>query len=95
MHGPSRNEAEQFREIEEHIYLIECLIGRIAALAASTSAKGQLGRAERTRGSLNEGSQVLATLRDLHQRLREKGEGHEAAANAADGPSSVPPDLAG
>jgi hypothetical protein len=87
---------DDLREIDEHIYQIECLIGRVAAIAAARSAAGNRDQAKRARGTLSDGSDVLAVLRDLRHQLLRKRAHHEAPINAELARLfEPPPDLAG
>ncbi len=82
MPPPPPNDLPPVEEIDEDIYLIECLMARVAALAAGTPLPEQFRQAGRTGESLNFGSDVLVSLHEIRQLLREERARREARAKA-------------
>lgn len=61
----------QLLDIEEDIFLGECMVGRIAALAATSSARGRTEQAREARRMLTLAGELLGPLYAVRGRLRE------------------------
>lgn len=71
MSGQGRS-APQLRAVDEDIYRGECLVGRVAAVAAISSARGRTHQATAARGVLSAVAvELLEPLYAVRSRLRE------------------------
>ncbi len=61
----------QLRAVENDIFKGECLIGRIAALAAISSARGRTRQAGQARKALRLAAELLEPLYIIRERLRD------------------------
>ncbi len=67
----STDDDPRLRAVEEDIRFGESLVGRIAALAATSSAKGRACHAREARRLLATAEEILAPLYTLRNRLRD------------------------